>query len=327
MKKSIFVLFIFGFVLLFFINDRTPFLRQNAGPWSIGFGTSTNFPNKIAFEKNSIYPLEKLKKIDPRTEFLADPFFLKVQDTFYIFFEHKLLNSKAEIGVMTSTDGIDYQYRGTVLEQPFHLSYPQVFCYRNEYYMIPEAKGSNCVLLYKAKKFPFGWNICDTLIKNVAYADPSIYLSDTLNIMAVSGKNLQLLLYEADSLFGKWKLHKSSILNVGSEARCGGRFIKEGKELILPIQNSTHGYGYGVSLYALTFKGKEYQFKRKEPYFLKPQSTIREFNAGMHQFDIQKVNGKYYYVYDGNRLKNNNKHLNIRGTLKTNYLDFINLFN
>ncbi len=236
------------------------------------------------------------------------------------------MNSKAEIGVMTFTNGVDYQYRGTVLEQPFHLSYPQVFCYRNEYYMIPEAKGSNCVLLYKAKKFPFGWNICDTLIKNVAYTDPSIYLSDTLNIMAVSDKNLNLYLYEADSLFGTWRFHKDPLMTNGSEARCGGRFIPYNKKLLLPLQNCTHGYGYGVSMYQLSTKNGTYEFKKEKHLFLHPLSEIKEFEAGMHHIDIQKIDKKYYFVYDGNRLVNEEKELNIRGTLKMNYLDLKNLF-
>ena len=33
----------------------------------------------------------------------------------------------AKIGVFTSTDGLRFQYQGIALEEPFHLSYPQVF--------------------------------------------------------------------------------------------------------------------------------------------------------------------------------------------------------
>jgi hypothetical protein len=185
MKKTLVFFFISSILLLLFINSRTPFMRDNAGPWSIGFGSSIGFPDKMKFNNDKIYSLESLKKLNTKTQFLADPFFLKVKDTFYIFFEHKLLNTKAEIGLLTSIDGINYTYRGTVLEETFHLSYPQVFCYKKEYYMVPESKGANAVLLYKAKKFPYDWNICDTLINNVKFTDPSIYLSDSLNIMAV----------------------------------------------------------------------------------------------------------------------------------------------
>jgi len=308
-------------ILLILINLRTPFVQDSAGPWSIGFGSSIDFPDKMKYHKDNIYALETLKKICPQTQFLADPFFLKVKDTFYIFFEHKLIDTKAEIGLLTSIDGINYKYRGSVLEEPFHLSYPQVFCHKNEYYMVPETKGAHSVLLYKAKRFPFDWQICDTLIHNVEVTDPSIYLSDSLNIMAVSDKNLNLFIYAADSLFGKWTLHKKPILAMGSESRCGGRFIADKKGLLIPIQNCTNGYGYGISLYRLTFKNEDYRIQKVKPYFLERQDQIKEFNAGMHQLDIQKIGNRYYYVYDGNRLADNNKHLNIKGALKMNYLD------
>jgi len=305
MKKWIVFLSISSIISIAIINFRTPFFRNNAGPWSIGFGSSVNFPERINFQKNTVYSLEELKKSYSNTGFLADPFFMKVKDTFYIFFEHAIKNSKAEIGLLSSTDGVNYKYRGTVLKEPFHLSYPQVFKYKNEYYMIPESKRAFSVLLYKAKKFPFQWSVCDTLIKNVEYADP---------------------MYEADSLFGKWKLHKDPIALIGSEARCGGRFIPFKNKLLLPIQNCSHGYGYGLSLYELTTKNGNYEIKKAKNLFLQPSTEIKEFNAGMHHLDLQKIDNKYYFVYDGNRLANNEKYLNIRGALKLTYLDLKNLF-
>lgn len=313
-------------IIIAIINYRTPFFRKNGGPWSIGFGSSANFPDRINLRKNTVYSLEKLKEYNSKTEFLADPFFLKVKDTFYIFFEHKILNSIAEIGLLSSTDGLNYEYRGTVLKEPFHLSYPQVFKHKNEYYMIPESKRAFSVLLYKAKKFPFQWSVCDTLIKNEEYVDPTIFLSDTLNIMAVCDKSLHLYLYEADSLFGTWKLHKDPVMIIGSEARCGGRFIPYKNKLLLPIQNCTNGYGYGLSLYEVATKNGNYKIKKTKNLFLQPSTEIKEFNAGMHHIDMQKIDNEYYFVYDGCRLIDNEKNLNIRGALKLTYLDLKNLF-
>jgi hypothetical protein len=322
MKKTILFFFISGALILLVINYRTPFFRDSVGPWSIGYGSSAIFPETMDFKKDKIYSLEQLKALQPKTQFLADPFFLKVKDTFYIFFEHKTMEPNAEIGLLTSIDGINYTYKGTVLKQPFHLSYPQVFCYKKEYFMIPETKQANAVLLYKAKKFPYDWTICDTLLNNVKYVDPTIYISDTLNILAVSDNQLNLKLYQADSLFGSWKLHKNPILISGSESRCGGRFIKDEKGLLLPVQNCLKGYGYGLSLYRLSIKNGNHTMKREKPLFLKKQDQIKEFNHGMHQLDIQKIDDSYYYVYDGNRIGNANKSLNIRGGLKINLIDF-----
>lgn len=325
MKKNLSFTCLFLLALVILINYRTPILKQNSGPWSIGFGKSTTFPDSIPVGANTKYSLEQLKTSNDSTQFLADPFFIKVRDTFYLFFEHKKIKKDhAEIGLLTSIDGKKYTYRGTVLKEKFHLSYPQVFEYKQKYYMIPESQGSNQVLLYKAHQFPYDWKVCDTLLKDIKLKDPTIYLSDTLNILLGTDHKLNMYMYQADSLFGKWKLHKKPKVIMGSESRCGGRIFADNKGLILPIQNSSNGYGFGVSLYRLLFKDGNYKITRENPFFLRKHDNLKEFNAGMHHFDVQKIGNTYYYVYDGNRLENTEKIWNMKGALKMNYCDFKN---
>jgi hypothetical protein len=322
-KQYLFWVLFFVIGLLVIINHRTPFFQQDGGGWSIGYGESAGYPEKIAVDQNCIYAIEKLQAQNDSTVFLADPFFVKEKDTFYLFFEHKKNKSNADVGLLTSTDGKKYQYRGTVLSQKFHLSYPQVFKYKNDFYMVPESKQAKSVLLYKAHRFPFDWRICDTLIANVALVDPSIYLSDSLNILVATDYEKNMYLYQADSLFGKWKLHQKPIALIGTEARAGGRFFSDKKGLILPVQNCTKGYGYGVSLFRFSFHDGSYEVKREQPFYLKANEKLAVFNAGMHHLDMQQIDAThYYYVYDGNQLNSTTKHLNIRGPLKMSYLDF-----
>lgn len=324
MKKRISLLLLLLLVcFLFFLNHRTPFLINVSGPWSIGFGFSKNYPDSIPISRNKIFSFEKLNIDNDATQFIADPFFIKEKDTFYIFFEHKLKNiHPAKIGMLSSTDGLNYTYKGTVLKEKFHLSYPQVFKYKEEFYMVPESQAAKNVLLYKAEKFPYQWKVCDTLLPNIKLKDPTLFLSDTLNVLVGVGDNLKMQLYTAESLFGKWKLHKNPNPLIGSESRPGGRFYNSKTGLILPVQNSSQGYGYGVSLYQFNFKKSEYKVEKVNNLILKRQKSIPEFNAGMHQLDIQDVDGQIYYVYDGNKLIDDTKKLNIIGALKMNYLDF-----
>jgi hypothetical protein len=291
----------------------------------VGYGSSKNYPEKIIIDAKAIYSIEKLKAQNDSTVFLADPFFVKEKDTFYIFFEHATTKSRADIGLLTSVDGTNYKYRGTVLSQKFHLSYPQVFKYRNDFYMVPESKQANAVLLYKAHRFPYDWRVCDTLVPNVQLVDPSIYVSDSLNIMVATDYAKNMYVYEADSLLGKWKLHKQPIALIGTESRAGGRFFADKKGLLLPVQNFSNGYGYGVSLYRFLFKNSNYTITREKPLFMMANTNIKEFNAGMHQLDIQRLDANhYYYVFDGNRLNSDSKTLNFWGPLKWNYLDLKN---
>jgi hypothetical protein len=324
-KRFIVIPLFFVLVVLLLINYRTPFLRQDGGGWSVGYGSSTGFPKKMNIDTKAIYSIENLKAQNDSTVFLADPFFVKEKDTFYLFFEHKKTKSEADISLLTSVDGKNYQYRGTVLSQKFHLSYPQVFKYRNDFYMVPESKQANAILLYKAHRFPFDWRVCDTLVANVQLVDPSIYLSDSLNILVASDYAKNMYVYEADSLFGKWKLHQQHIALIGTESRPGGRFFADTKGLLLPVQDFSKGYGCGLSIYRFSFKNGNYSVKREKKNFLTSQANIKEFNAGMHQLDIQRLDANhYYYVYDGNRLNSDSRSLNLWGPLKWNYLDFKN---
>lgn len=325
MKKVIWFGISIIIILVLIMNYRTPFFKREKGGWSVGYGFFNTEYDSKNISKNNVFSIEQLKKVSDSTNFLADPFFIKERDTFYLFFEHQKNKPRAEIGLMVSTDGLNYTYEGTVLKEKFHLSYPQVFKYKNEFYMLPETQASNNVLLYKAEKFPFKWKICDTLIKNKKLKDPTIFLSDTLNVLLGSDENMTLFMYNSKDLKSNWKLNNNSIVMRGTEARCGGRIIPQRDGLIIPIQNATHGYGYGLSLYKLKFKDENYTINKLKHLHLKANESIKEFSGGMHHLDLQKIENKFYAVYDGNETKENGQlKFNLKGPLKWNYLDLMN---
>lgn len=324
-RKSIIFIVSIIIIIAIIINYRTPFLRPESGGWSLGFGSNLKFPDNLPNNKTNIYSIANLKKYNDSTLFLADPFFIKERDSFFVFFEHQKYGKNGEIGLMVSGDGEKYTFKGTVLTEKFHLSYPHVFKYRNQIYMIPETKRANNILLYKAYNFPYDWRIIDTLVKNVKLKDPTLYLSDSLNIIVASDDNLQLFMYQSDSLFGKWSKHSRFKVTLGSEARPGGRFIPFENDLLLPIQNSSNGYGYGISLYRFKFRDNKYIIKKEINLFLKASPNIQEFSAGMHHIDIQFIDDKYYYFLDGNVRLNEKKMFNWKGPLKLNFFDLKNL--
>lgn len=328
-KGKIFKVFIIlGGLLIFIlliINYRTPFFQPQGGPWSIGFGASNDFPQSVLKNYN-LYSFDSLESITNQTNFLADPFFIKEKDSFYLFFEHQMKRPNAEIALMTSVDGINYDYKGTVLKEKFHLSYPLVFKHESTFYMLPETKIAGHILLYKSYNFPYDWRVYDTLVKNVKLKDPTIYLSDTLNILVASDDHMNLFMYQSDSLKGIWKLHNRSKVLMGTEARPGGRFFIKNNKLHLPVQNGTQGYGYGITIYEFKFTNESYSVKRKIPFYAKAQDSIFNFSAGMHHLDIQSIDNGFYYVFDGNQLKSNQKKLNYRGPFKWNYIDLKNWF-
>lgn len=326
-KKALLVLLILLIATLGICNWRVPFFKTVNGPWSVAYGKSKDMPWNLFIDKKNLYSPEKLKANVPNTQFLADPFFFYENGSYYLFFEHKLEKiNHAHISLLESSDGINYTYSGPVLKEDFHLSYPQVFKHNGDFYMLPETQGGNNVILYKAHNFPLGWKAYDTLIHKKKFKDPTLFLSDTLNLMAVTDNNLTMHLYHADSLNGEWKLHQQPLMLMGSESRPGGRFFRDGKDLILPVQNNSKSYGSGLSLYRMTFKNGTYTLKVEKDLFLKAQQDIPEFGQGMHHIDIQPHPDGYYYVYDGNRTKDVPSQFNPIYSLKINFYDLKNWF-
>ena len=92
---------------------------------------------------------------DAPAVFLADPFLMKKGHIWYMFFEvFNKKSRKGEIAVAQSNDGFMWQYDQIILSEPYHLSYPYVFEWQNEYYMIPESVDADAIRLYKADNFP-----------------------------------------------------------------------------------------------------------------------------------------------------------------------------
>lgn len=72
--------------------------------------------------------------------YVADPFMIRGGGEWHMFFEIlPQADEKGVIALASSADGLKWRYRQVVLDEPFHLSYPYVFEFEGEHYMIPES--------------------------------------------------------------------------------------------------------------------------------------------------------------------------------------------
>jgi hypothetical protein len=330
MKKKI--NYIFGIIALIIIsiliifNNRYPFLTPSVGNWSVGFRVSSKIFPAVEVNPENIITYKDIDSLMPEgIDYIADPFHIKEDNVFYLFVELKG-EGNADIALLTSTDGENYQYKGIVLDEDFHLSYPQVFKHEEEFYMLPETRGSNQVLLYKAENFPYTWKISDTLIKNRSLKDPSLLLSEELNLIVAVDDDLKQYMFTTDSLNGNWVEAKNYKRRWGNETRPGGRFFKMANNWYLPLQNRSLGYGTGISIYKLETENNLLEFKLAQKMYLGPQQEIEWFNRGMHHLDIQKTGNEYYMVYDGDRNLENETVFQIKRTIMFNLIDIYNFF-
>jgi hypothetical protein len=229
---------------------------------------------------------------DVPAEFVADPFMLEVGGIWYMFFEvMNTATEKGEIGLATSHDGLRWHYRQIVLCEPFHLSFPCVFRWNNDVYMVPESHLAGAIRLYRAIVFPLQWEFVKTL-RSGKYVDSSIFVFAGrwwLFTCPDPQKHSVLELFHADSPLEDWTPHACNAIVCADSriARPGGRVLADGKRLIRFAQDCCPRYGRQVRAFhisELTPNAYEEEEAHESP-ILTPTGTGWNANA-MHQIDV-----------------------------------------
>ena len=229
---------------------------------------------------------------DISAKFVADPFMVQEEGVWYLFFE--ILNNETnqgDIGLSTSFDGVNWTYQQVVLDEPFHLSYPLVFKWQDEYYMVPESNEDYAVKLYKAQQFPFTWQFEKNLIRG-NYRDPTIFRFNDHWWVFVTERYDVLHLYFSDELDGIWKRHPESpiVLMDANNSRSGGRVLAFNDTLIRVSQDCYPYYGMEVNAFLITELTTEKY--HEVPYLGNPllKGSGKGWNAErMHHMDAHQV--------------------------------------
>jgi len=212
-----------------------------------------------AFQSDISTDLSRFKHIlPPKDRFWADPFIVSRDGKFYVFFEELLYSeNKGKISVLEIDKDGTIQPQTTVLETPYHLSYPFVFEFENSLYMIPESKQNRTIELYKCTEFPLKWEFEKNLMENCMATDATLMEWHGKWWMFVSQIETEgastwdeLFLYFSDSpLSSRWTPHPlNPVVSDVRSARPAGRLFERQGRLFRPSQNSSGHYGYGFNL-------------------------------------------------------------------------------
>ena len=281
-------------------NAKDFILNVKTHRWAIGIYSGSS-PFNIQAGTNIRNPVLTAKDItDIDAKFVADPVLIKADSLFYMFFE--ILNEKnnqGDIGYADSKDGYHWKYRHIVIDEPFHLSFPYIFKWKNEYYLIPESHQDLSVRLYKSKGSLSNWNYVCTILKGYHFVDPQIiYYKNLWWLFVTTTEDDNLNLYYSESLFGPWTQHPQSplIKNNKHIARGGGSILEYQNNIYRFTQDDYPYYGIQVFAFEITQLSKtDYKEKIIENRPIVKKGKSGEWNSlGMHTVSPLQIDGKVW---------------------------------
>jgi hypothetical protein len=231
--------------------------------WALAY----RFRSGPSDSNNTLYRFKRLTP--PRDRFWADPFAIKAGDTYYVFIEELLYDTgKGHISVIEMDRKGVVSGPRKVLDREYHLSYPFVFEWNGSYYMVPESAANKTIELYRAKTFPFVWQLEKVLMTDVRAKDATLAEIDGKWWMFVSLSEHsipdELYLFSADTPLGPWTPHeRNPVKSDVRGSRPAGALFEWNGEVYRPAQDSSGRYGYAISINRIVQLDEE-QFREEQ---------------------------------------------------------------
>jgi hypothetical protein len=207
-------------------------------------------------DSHDVSVADNLTFLQPGTRYnFADPFVFSKNGRTYVFLEQWATGGRGEIYCSELDQNGRPSLPRQVLARNYHLSYPFIFDWQGDTYLLPETAGNHTVELYRAVEFPWRWEPFALLLEGLQVVDPTLFRYNNTLWLFVCGRDTaemestELSLFFSDSLLGKWKAHpRNPIVCDVRRARPAGGLFFDGNGLIRPGQNCSKTYGYAVVL-------------------------------------------------------------------------------
>lgn len=194
----------------------------------------------------------------------ADPFVFNYNGETYILAElYDYIRRRGVIGYTKFENGAFKKWSSIIVEN-YHLSFPFIFEYEGEVYIMPESNSNNSLYIYKAVDFPKKWQKQENLLSNIKIVDtvPFIYKGNyyafTLKLNNDGDNTMHIIKFHE----GVAKFNDRVISKDNSISRMAGRVINNGNEMIRVTQNCELDYGTNINFCEFSFDKIE-NFKEK----------------------------------------------------------------
>lgn len=310
-------------------NDRPP--RDGIGNGGSRLGWSTSFdratvptypyyenssePTRFRSREDVVNPVLTAHDVTDfgDAHFVADPFLIGGPDgVFHMFFEvfNRRRTPTAAIGHATSSDGGNtWLYDGIVLEEGDHLSFPYVFRYADEYYMIPDKWGREQTApidLYRADSFPAEWTHVARIVSPERPIHDFVAFRWRDRWWGIAGDGSDMAVFYTDELErDSWEPHPENpvVTDRRGGARPAGRPLVRPDHVELFVQDCTSQYGKQVRAFQIRrLSQSEYEdVEHEDSPVLKPSDERFGWNSGrMHHVDPWYTGEDWLCAVDGN---------------------------
>ncbi len=253
---------------------------------------------EVSFDFKNYKPL-----LPPKDRLWADPFILHRDGKHYVFIEESFLppRKKGFISVMVMDEHGKFDTPQKIIEEDYHMSYPFLFEWEGDLYMMPESNQNRTLDIYKCTSFPYEWEFHKHVMQDITAVDATIHFEEDrcwmfVNIKSPQGASAwdELHLFYADSPFADhWTAHPMNpVVTDVRSARPAGNIYKMDGKLYRPSQNCSVRYGYGLKVHEIkkltTTEYQESEVLSIEPDWDPKIKTVHTFN---HQHSLAFIDG------------------------------------
>ena len=227
--------------------------QSGIDPWYLGFSWD-------AAGATSSHPLGDITRYVPLRPpsgfFWADPFVVRDGERYFVLFEElKFTEERGYLRAMELGPNGALESPRTILDLPYHLSYPFVFEYEGSTYLLPEMSLEGRLELYRAVRLPYEWVLDRVIMDDAHLIDATIAQIDgrwwmfACRYLEGLAEWNDLVLFHADSPFGPWEPHRANpVVSDVRFARPAGSLYRADGQWFRPAQDCTHTYGGGIRI-------------------------------------------------------------------------------
>lgn len=218
--------------------------------WNIGIMNAA--PDFLL--KSKSFNSSKITWLPPhkRYAYYADPFPYIHKGNFYIFAEDlSYFNKRGKIcRLQVNPSSGEVVGKKEIFRKDYHYSYPCIFSYEKETYMLPETVSKKELALYKAVDFPDAWQKERVIFSKRNIIDATIFYYDNYFWLfyttksKIHPKDSELHIAYSRNLQSSFKDHPGNPVKVDSSSSrpAGNIFVHKGK-LYRPAQDCSKTYG------------------------------------------------------------------------------------